>query len=439
MASNISNVSQEGSNNSEGQYRKMLSWGSSEFTFLPTNEPPAERTPLDPESKNQNPEDSRSVTVRVINGISTVSVDRLRKAIVMVGHSDALTEVALKTVEQLQTYEAFQSITILAPKEVVYAGPEHERVRSHVVDYNNLASSRDLLSGHDVGFLFVGHCKEEVGADGFWKCVEALGTSGLDEIDQMDRWHVEEAARILCFDGCSHLHLISTQGADAESIYAFLKAKGEAEQAVQNTGFQRVTTYRIGYLKGYEWNSVGSAITGTLVMPAVEVFMPTEASVNSQTLSKCIAATALARSTQDFVVLENEEIIATAGSKGDGWLPMDQMPEVDQMEIDFGKPDPNEEDIVLSMFDFQGEEEEDKPTRKKDSDEKEGEFKIELPQFLQFNGTDKSQSKQDQVDGETDSWVKLPDLSNISVPDVKQIFGGKQEVKKGNEISTQTD
>mmetsp|Transcript_29793 Transcript_29793/g.67402 ORF Transcript_29793/g.67402 Transcript_29793/m.67402 type:complete len:498 (-) Transcript_29793:24-1517(-) len=303
----------------------------------------------------EEPESQNVVRVRVVHGLSTVSNDRLKRALVVLGKQAAGIEAGRQLVHDICQSDYFEEIMIANTQSIVeYQGRRVESVKQMMIDLDHI--DEEALTGYDVAFCFLGHVKEEAGVDGFWSVVEKLGPSGLEEIEQTNHIQVVNLAKALLANGCVHFHLLSSANAESESHLAFSKAKGAAEKEIAELGFKRVVIYRPGFLRGKKVNSVGDAFTAFFAVPALEVFYPTDASVSVTSLSRAMLSLASASQVQDFEVLENEDILKAADSPGDGWFPAHKLPELDKVEWDTGDKstkswaDSNKEDPLLEMF-----------------------------------------------------------------------------------------
>lgn len=410
--------------------------------------------------------DPRDRRVQVLDGVSVVSVDKLRTALVALGEGPGLQETGKRVVELLCQYGVVDEIRVLSPTPVGYKGKNSEIVREIVADYD-VVDYENECEDLDVAFCFLGHTREEVGADGFWTLMEGLAT-----VERCNRDRVVNLAKALASAGCKHFHLLSSQGADPNSILAFLKARGEAEEAVQHAGFSRVAVYRPAFLKGKRHSSLANAVSG-LAVPALEAFAPQDASINIETAALAVLHNAFVSSAQHLEVLENADMLKLGGSGGDGWI---RFPELDAMDWDElwstktareqwrdeAKEAEKEagEDVVLSMFDFGGgdddgggakggkkgqfdidmdeEKEENRPDRPAPeataARSADAEWDFKLPEF-QFpsipfmsdegGGGDASRERGLEEEG---SWIALPDLSDI-VPSFSKVESKEMETQ----------
>eukprot|EP00960_Hanusia_phi_P030618 748735-Hanusia_phi.AAC.5 len=288
----------------------------------------------------EEPESQNVVRVRVVHGLSTVSNDRLKRALVVLGKQAAGIEAGRQLVHDICQSDYFEEIMIANTQSIVeYQGRRVESVKQMMIDLDHI--DEEALTGYDVAFCFLGHVKEEAGVDGFWSVVEKLGPSGLEEIEQTNHIQVVNLAKALLANGCLHFHLLSSANAESESHLAFSKAKGAAEKEIAELGFKRVVIYRPGFLRGKKVNSVGDAFTAFFAVPVCESELEMPRVDNVVGTSQ---------------VLENEDILKAADSPGDGWFPAHKLPELDKVEWDTGDKstkswaDSNKEDPLLEMF-----------------------------------------------------------------------------------------
>jgi len=160
--------------------------------------------------------------------------------------------------------------------------------------------------------------------------------------------------------GCAHVHLLSVAAADPGANTALLRARGKVEDAVVAANFLRAVIYRPGYVKGKNSSCFTDVVTQAF-LPAMEIFGPTDVSINIETLVRAIVNTALASKAKDLLVMENSDILHAGGSRGDGLVPelMIHVPKIDDMIAAADKEaaweaacNPDKEDSVLAMFDF---------------------------------------------------------------------------------------
>ncbi|NXP21006.1 HTAI2 Oxidoreductase, partial [Scytalopus superciliaris] len=162
-----------------------------------------------------------------------------------------------------------------------------------VVDFERLGEHAAAFQGHDVGFCCLGTTRAKAGADGFVR---------------VDRDYVAQAAELARAGGCKHFVLQSSQGANAQSRFLYLRVKGEVENLVQAVGFDRCTILRPAVLlckrqesRPMEW------ITQQFLGVVAQVF-PTAYSVPVETVARAMVASVLQPGKEKVDVLENRAI-----------------------------------------------------------------------------------------------------------------------------------
>lgn len=109
----------------------------------------------------------------------------------------------------------------------------HEKLRIHVVDFNQPESWQDKLVG-DVAFSSLGTTLKDAGS-----------TEAQRRIDFDYQYNFAKTAQT---NHVSTFILVSSYNADAESRFFYSKIKGELENAVKDLRFERLTIFRPGLL-----------------------------------------------------------------------------------------------------------------------------------------------------------------------------------------------
>lgn len=110
--------------------------------------------------------------------------------------------------------------------------PKHE---NRVVDFAALPTGAD--AGHaDAAFCCLGTTMKQAGSQQAFR--------------QVDHDYVVSFARAARSAGATHFLMVSSLGADKTSAVFYNRVKGEAEDAVQSLGFERVTIVRPSLLLG---------------------------------------------------------------------------------------------------------------------------------------------------------------------------------------------
>lgn len=107
------------------------------------------------------------------------------------------------------------------------------QVEQRVIDFDNIDNHGEAFQGADIGFCCLGTTRGKAGKEGFIK---------------VDRDYVLNSAQKALSAGCRDFHLVSSQGANASSMFLYTQIKGQVDEALQAMDFQRVSIYRPGLL-----------------------------------------------------------------------------------------------------------------------------------------------------------------------------------------------
>lgn len=111
----------------------------------------------------------------------------------------------------------------------------HHRLEQHTIDFEKLDSFESLIKGHDL-FSCLGTTMANAGSkEAFYK---------------VDFTYVYESARIAVKNGVNQVLLVSSVGADSESLIYYSKVKGEIEAALKKLPFWAVRVFQPSILLG---------------------------------------------------------------------------------------------------------------------------------------------------------------------------------------------
>lgn len=127
---------------------------------------------------------------------------------------------------------------------------EHPKLINHIIDFDQLDRYRQLMTGNDV-FISLGTTRAKAGSkEGFYK---------------VDFTYSFNVAKIACLQGASQLMLVSSVGADEDSLFYYSRVKGELENAVQKLPFWAIHIFRPSVLLGDRpENRWGEQLAGVL-------------------------------------------------------------------------------------------------------------------------------------------------------------------------------
>lgn len=148
----------------------------------------------------------------------------------ILGYTGAVGSVLL---EELVKSDKVNSIVCLGRRPAPY---DHHKIQFVQADLSNLVKHLDAFSGISRVYCCLGSTMKQVGSKEAFK--------------KVDYNMVVDAANVAKQAGVTHFSLISAVGADAKSSFFYNQVKGEAEQALEAVGFERLSIYRPGLLLG---------------------------------------------------------------------------------------------------------------------------------------------------------------------------------------------
>ena len=158
-------------------------------------------------------------------------------------------------------------VVTLGRRPLETAGPTHE---DHVVDFGRLDEQAALFACDDL-FCCLGTTIKTAGSREAFRRVDV----------ELPRW----AAQLAHSAGATQMLLVSALGADPDSRIFYNRAKGEAERAVSEVGFEAVQIFRPSLLAGdRDEVRVGERVALAVLRPlspllggALAALRPTEA------------------------------------------------------------------------------------------------------------------------------------------------------------------
>ena len=140
--------------------------------------------------------------------------------------------VGRRLVEQLLSEPAVGTIRIFTRRST---GFEHPRIEEHVIDFENVESWKNLVRG-DVLYSTLG---------------TTLRQAGSKEAQyKVDFTYQYQFARAAAANGVRAYVLVSSAGADPESMIFYSRMKGELDAAVERMPFEHCTILRPSILEG---------------------------------------------------------------------------------------------------------------------------------------------------------------------------------------------
>ncbi|KNE57665.1 hypothetical protein AMAG_04527 [Allomyces macrogynus ATCC 38327] len=204
---------------------------------------------------------------------------------VVLGHTGAVGKALLR---ELMADARFAHVTVVGRREIDYQGPNKEKLRQQVVDFENLEASRSVFKGYQVAFCSLGTTRADAGS--------------AEKFIRIDHDYVVNAAKLIeeenkVDDKSSNVHFlyVSAGGANANSSFLYPQTKGKIEQELCNMNFAHVSIMRPGLLE-IEGKREGRTRMGECialgVLPVFKWLSPTGISIPVGTVAKAMIAAA---------------------------------------------------------------------------------------------------------------------------------------------------
>lgn len=147
----------------------------------------------------------------------------------------------------LLQHRAYHKVVIFTRRKLK---KEHDKLVQHVIDFDKLPEYRHLIIGNDL-YISLGTTMAKAGSrKAFFK---------------VDYTYAYQAARMASDNGVGQVLLVSSVGADRESMFFYSKVKGLLEDAVKDMGFWAVHIFRPSVLLGERnENRWGEKLAGRL-------------------------------------------------------------------------------------------------------------------------------------------------------------------------------
>lgn len=111
----------------------------------------------------------------------------------------------------------------------------HPKFEEYLIDFDALADYADWIVGNDV-FCCLGTTRKKAGSK--------------EAFSQVDYTYVLELAKIAAKNGANQFLLVSSIGADKDSLFFYSQVKGKIEDAIQNLKYWSIHIFRPSLLLG---------------------------------------------------------------------------------------------------------------------------------------------------------------------------------------------
>ncbi|MCB9291814.1 MAG: oxidoreductase [Lewinellaceae bacterium] len=157
--------------------------------------------------------------------------------------------VGSQCLRQLLEHPAYRQVVTFGRRPL---DVEHPRLKHHTIDFGRLDDYAGLLRGHDL-YSCLGTTMARAGSrEAFYR---------------VDYTYAYEPARLAAANGVNQLLLVSSVGADPESLFFYSRVKGELEAAVKELPFWAVHIFQPSFLVGDRSETrLGEQLAGRLTL-----------------------------------------------------------------------------------------------------------------------------------------------------------------------------
>ena len=132
----------------------------------------------------------------------------------------------------LLQHKAYSKVLVLTRRSLK---KKHEKLVEHIVDFDQLESYESLIKADDV-FCCIGTTIRKAGSkDAFYK---------------VDYTYAHKVAKLALDNGANQFLLISSVGADPDSLFFYTRVKGELEQAIKRLPYWSIHIFQPSVLLG---------------------------------------------------------------------------------------------------------------------------------------------------------------------------------------------
>lgn len=159
--------------------------------------------------------------------------------------------IGSNVVKLLIDAEHVSRIRVITRRPIDYSS---EKVENHVINFDRLSDYEDLFAA-DILFSCLGTTAKQAGS---------ISNQRIVDLD-----YQYNAARIACEQGVSNYLLVSSSGADKQSLSAYLKMKGELETKIQDLAFEHISILQPSLLLGQRQQSRLAEDLASKVLPMI--------------------------------------------------------------------------------------------------------------------------------------------------------------------------
>lgn len=173
-----------------------------------------------------------------------MEISKSNKTAILLGASGLIGGYCL---QYLLETDAYDTIRVVGRRKLDL---KHEKLEQQVVNFDRLEEYRSQLRGNDVYCCLGTTMRRAGGKKAFYK---------------VDYTYCYESARIAAEEGASQFLLVSSVGADVDSLFYYTRVKGELEAAVKELSFWSVHIFQPSILLGQRpENRWGEQLAGVI-------------------------------------------------------------------------------------------------------------------------------------------------------------------------------
>lgn len=189
--------------------------------------------------------------------------------------------------------ERYDKIKVFVRRTTAINNPKLEE---HIVDFENIDSWRNLLSGDEL-YSALGTTIKKAGSK-----------KAQYNIDFNYQYNVAKAA---ADNGVKAISLVSSLGANAKSKNFYLRMKGELDEKIKLLDFEKIRIFRPSMLVGERTEkrfaeTIGIKIAGAIIklIPALNKYRP----INAELVAESMIKSANQNVTDKIIIYESDKI-----------------------------------------------------------------------------------------------------------------------------------
>ncbi|XP_069133882.1 oxidoreductase HTATIP2-like [Argopecten irradians] len=207
-------------------------------------------------------------------------------------------ECGKELVKALSKNRIFNKVVLIGRRKVDLTpdpGPEFVRdfVYRKVIDYDKLEEYTEAFQGAQVGYCCLGTTRGKAGKEGFIK---------------VDRDYVLKSAEIAKSTGCQHFSVVTASSANKDSMFLYVKTKGEVEHSLKQMAFDKLSIFKPAMLLcERSERRIMEKVALTFMKPWICMF-PTAGSVPTSYVGTAMVVDTVTPSEGNLRIYNNEQI-----------------------------------------------------------------------------------------------------------------------------------